>query len=314
MSEHELPSIIAGDEAIRDWELWGHMNSERRVNLDRAEVLEIPISLIEDDDLRAFTLFLVAQAHPTWWEIPSSSTLKYHPDWENVVSTVPEYSSQPMGGLMKHIFGVLVLALDGLRRHGIDPERPGTEKDRIAELRDALVFAVLLHDWAKNGDPCNREGRQPWGEHTFKYHGEVCAELLLEDQLPRFIDHCSEIADEKGLRRMVGEAAEAIRHHYGVWSQEGHKPQAITVDVNDLIEALIAATNDPAIDAIDASNAKAAAIRQFVRPRLSVLAVVLHEADYYCSRKYMAFPDPRAVKEFLYKVSPANLRRVTKTK
>lgn len=309
----ELPAILAGDEAIRDWGLWGHMTPERRANLERAQMIEIPISMIESDHLRAFALFLVAQAHPSWWEIPSSSSGKYHPNYENVVETVAEWSSLPMGGLMKHIYVVLTLALDDLRRHGIDPERPGTEADRIAELRDIVVFAAIIHDWAKNGDPNSRPGRQPWGQHTFRYHGEECAKILVEDQLPKFLELCSEVGDAAYLNKMVSEAAEAIADHYGVWSQAGRRPQAIAIDVAGIVDGIRVVDADSTGDKVEDRNAVAALLRQKVKPELSIVSVVLQEADYVSSRRYMNMPDPRAVKEFLYQVSPRRLHRTIKS-
>ena len=70
----ELPKIIATDTDIAEWEAWGKMSEQSREMLKEAECIEDLIAMIEHDDLRAFTYFMISQCHPDFWIIPSSSS------------------------------------------------------------------------------------------------------------------------------------------------------------------------------------------------------------------------------------------------
>lgn len=217
-----IPPIIAEDEDIAGWKAWSKMSEKSCQMLAEAEKIKKLIWLIEDDDLRGFTYFILSQSHPTFWEMPSSSSGKYHPEWENGKE-----------GLIRHIKAVMALALSSLRRYGYSIESPG-DADENAKTRDILAFAVLTHDWGKNGHPTNN-----WGKHTTKTHGEDAAKIIKEEMLPKFIKFFPEIKNKDELEDMVSKACFAIQHHYGVWSKDKLKPTdpELTVEAKILQEA-----------------------------------------------------------------------------
>ena len=204
---NSLPNIIQEDKDIAHWEAWNKMSDQRREMLEKTEQIKEFIWMIENDDLRAFTYFIFSQSHPSMWEIPSSSSGKYHPEWEN-----------GEGGLIRHIKAVFALCMTALRRYGYSHESPG-DANINAEMRDILAFSALLHDWGKNGDPNTN-----WGKHTTKTHGEDTAKLIKEELLPKFIKLFPEINNKEELENLVDKSCFAIQHHYGVWSKEKIKP------------------------------------------------------------------------------------------
>jgi hypothetical protein len=207
MSVKKIPTIIEEDTYIANWKAWTKM-SEQSINmLKETEQIKELIWLIEDDDLRAFTYFIFSQSHPDFWVIPSSSSGKYHPVYENGEK-----------GLLQHIRVTLALSFMAMRRYGYDAEF-GKDINEIAEMRDLLVFSVLIHDWAKNGHPI-----KDWGKYTKKNHAEECAKYIEEEFLPNFIKFFPEIKDTNKLQENMKLCANAIRYHYGVWSTKRIHP------------------------------------------------------------------------------------------
>ena len=208
MTIEELPKILREDTDIVHWAGWLHMSESSQKMLEEAEVIDDLISLIEDDDLRGFTYFLLSQSHKDFWVIPSSSSGKYHPEWEN-----------GKGGLIRHVKAVAAFGLESLRRFGYGNDFIGADPNENAEMRDMLIFAVIEHDWGKNGHP-----KTGWGKHTTKTHGEDTTKIIEEEMLPKFLKIFPEVKNPEYLTDMVYKAAFAIRHHYSIWSTEKLRP------------------------------------------------------------------------------------------
>lgn len=208
MSDNNLPRILAEDDQspIPSWSAWEKMGPERKEALDLAMAVEPLTSLIEDDDLRGFAYFILSQTHPEFWVIPASSSGKYHPVWDNV-----------KGGLIRHIKVTMGFALSAMRRYGYSPESAG-DANYNAKFRDIIAFAVIFHDWGKNGHPVKK-----WGKHTSWTHGEDTAEMIEQELLPKFIKFFPEIQNLEELKDMVKEACIAIYYHYGVWTKRADK-------------------------------------------------------------------------------------------
>ena len=255
--ENKIPFIIEEDEDISSWSAWKRMSGKSHEMLVKAEQIKEFIWMIEDDDLRAFTYFVLSQSHPDFWVIPASSSGKYHPVWEN-----------GEGGLIRHIKAGMALAMSGLRRYGYSYETVG-DANMNAKIRDIIAFSVLLHDWGKNGDP-----NKNWGKYTTKTHGEDTANLIQKDLLPKFIKFFPEIKNTEELTDMVEQGCFAIANHYGIWSKEKMKP------------------NDE---------------------KMTDVARILQEADYYSSRKFISSVDEKEIKEVLKQNSPYMIKRIQKS-
>lgn len=117
---------------------------------------DLEIQKINSDDIRRFVKKSLSKADPMFWEVPSSSTGKYHPQ-----------EDQGKGGLIRHIKKSVVVVEQFARRSQFS-ER---------EL-DMAIAAMLLHDICKNGIP--------WEENTDYTHGLIASKWLeqfgLEDR------------------------------------------------------------------------------------------------------------------------------------
>jgi len=255
MTDKNIPLIIAEDEDIAHWSAWSRMSEQSKKMLEQAEIIKKLIWLIEDDDLRAFTYFILSQSHPTFWSIPSSSSGKYHPEYEN-----------GDGGLIRHIKVVMALALNAMRRFGYSHEYQ-SDANQNAKMRDIIAFAVITHDWGKNGHPL-----KDWGKFTTKTHGEDTAKIIEEELLPKFIKFFPEIKNQEELKDMVQQACFSIQHHYGIWSKEKLRPSD---------------------------------------EKLNDIARIVHEADYYSSRKIFASIDNEEIEKTYAENSPAYVKRCT---
>jgi hypothetical protein len=101
-------------------------------HLDKGlEILQSELEQIVDAKVRAFTLHVLTNAPLYFWEVPSSSTGKYHP-----------VQSQGTGGLVRHSQMVVYFATklcDVYQVEGV--------------TKDCVLSACLLHDLLKYGLP-----------------------------------------------------------------------------------------------------------------------------------------------------------------
>lgn len=99
--------------------------------MDRSKVFERELRFIKDCKIADFVLQCLNDAPEYFFEIPASSTGKYH----------PQYALGP-GGLIRHTKAAVIISQDLLRL------------DMFASLRimnDEIVAALILHDCCKNG-------------------------------------------------------------------------------------------------------------------------------------------------------------------
>ena len=86
---------------------------------------------IENEELRNFALYSANEIPNYFWEIPASSSGKYHP-----ITDLGE------GGLVRHSLMVCKVAIDLLN---------SSTSQEIINLKDPILFACLFHDCCKNG-------------------------------------------------------------------------------------------------------------------------------------------------------------------
>ena len=129
---------------------------------EKLAVFEKELNLILNEDLRAVTeQFLVKAVPEYFWEIPASSSGKYHPSFD-----------QGEQGLIRHTKMVIEVALELLNLEEFH--------DDCRLYKDDIIVACLLHDTFKNG-------KDNFG-YTINCHADVAAaewELFTIDKLPR---------------------------------------------------------------------------------------------------------------------------------
>lgn len=100
---------------------------------DKVLMFKDEIGWIQNKDIRRFAIEMVAMLPDYFFEVPASSTGKYHPSY-----------SLGKGGLVRHTKGAVLIA-----KTLLDLEQYQSEYSE--EERDIMLTALLLHDGVKHG-------------------------------------------------------------------------------------------------------------------------------------------------------------------
>ncbi|MBF0216945.1 MAG: DUF2779 domain-containing protein [Candidatus Omnitrophica bacterium] len=182
---------------LSEYREWQSADPARKDIRDVEKIFEEELSFIHDPKIRAFALEGLKMMPDYIWEVPSSSTGKYHPQDE--IS---------FGGQVLHVRRV---ARNALRIAGAYelPQR-GT---------DIMVAAALLHDAAKYGlnddeyyNLDETDGGKPSRWEQYRKHPQLVREL---------------IGHLKSRYAFTDEVIGLIETHEGVWSSEGYKPRSL---------------------------------------------------------------------------------------
>ena len=128
------------------------------------------LAWIKNDSIREFARFCLERIPPYFYEVPSSSTGKYHSAWSN-----------GPGGLVRHTKATAYVAKELARAYDL------TEQET-----DAAITACLLHDCVKYG--------VAGGKHTTSYHDYEGAKFvhglrnLYGQEVPMLSEICAGIA------------------------------------------------------------------------------------------------------------------------
>ena len=163
--------------------------------------LEQEVNLINDVFIRNLTKECIEHAPPYFWEIPSSSTGKYHPEDE-----------RGFGGTVLHTRRDVRVAEDLCRSMNV------TGRDR-----DFVISASTMHDSCKNGYP-NNTG------HTVYGHGALWLNIVKEFMPPNEMIRCPEV---KTLAELIG-------NHMGIFDfplQVGNNALSLIVQLADYISS-----------------------------------------------------------------------------
>lgn len=142
----------------------------------------IEINYIKNERLKENLIKLVEKIPNYFFEVPASSTGKYHPSY-----------SQGKGGLLRHTKALVRFAKELLDNPLIGDKYTNDEKD-------LMIIAGILHDTAKLG--INGEAKYTLFEHPLlvgDYIRKIKEELTLTEDEINFLDH-------------------VISSHMGVWN------------------------------------------------------------------------------------------------
>ena len=124
--------------------------------MNKVEMFKKEISYIRNDNLKKDLEFLIENLPDYFFEIPASSTGKYH----------PEYTTGD-AGLVRHTKVVTRLAYELL-------ENPSIGGKYTKEERDLMIIACILHDGFKSGKEKEK--------YTRFDHPLICAEFVRENK------------------------------------------------------------------------------------------------------------------------------------
>lgn len=164
------------------------MNKKERIELFQRE-----LSYILDPNLKDFAKAIIEGADDYFFEVPASSSGKYHPDF-----------ARGRGGLVRHTKAVAYFTNELIR--------PNIEFDEITRYDgDCLIVAAIAHDIKKQGDGV--EG------HTVKEHPKLASEYI------KHVWADKEFQDviDKGTLHYI---CSVIESHMGPWQE----PQPKTLE------------------------------------------------------------------------------------
>ena len=141
------------------------------------------LKYIKDKDIRKDGIYLLNKLPDYFFEIPASSTGKYHPKF-----------SLNEGGLVRHTKALVRIMKDLFDNPSIGDQYTSLEKD-------LLILAGILHDGFKNG--------KEYSKYTVIDHPIIAAKFVLEEMPNLNIG----IKDAQFV-------SDAIKTHMGPWTKD----------------------------------------------------------------------------------------------
>jgi len=126
-------------------------------NEERLEIFKDELKLIEYESIRNFTQEILTIMPDYFFEIPASSTGKYHPKY-----------GLGTGGLVRHTRAAVKIAHE---LFNLEPFHP-LEKSII-------ISSLILHDGCKNG--------KKFANHTIHAHPIIMVEFIHEQETPKML-------------------------------------------------------------------------------------------------------------------------------
>lgn len=154
------------------------MTEESRLRCFKEE-----LAWIKDEKIRRFTERAIAELPDYFFEVPASSTGKYHPSY-----------ALGLGGLLRHTKAAVAIAKDllGLEMYGKFSD----------EVRDMILSVLILHDGMKHG--------VNGSEYTVANHPVVIADWLVDTM------KINEHFEPEFVEFYLG----AIKSHMGQWNTD----------------------------------------------------------------------------------------------
>lgn len=164
-----------------------NINNERKYTMNqKTKILtfEKELKWIQNKDIRRFAIEMISALPDYFFEVPASSTGKYHPEY-----------SLGQGGLVRHTKGAMLIA-----KSLLDLEQYKNEFSE--EEQDIILTALLLHDGMKHGV----EG----GTYTVATH---------PTEMVGFINN-NEKTYQLLSANIVGQICSCIASHMGSWNTD----------------------------------------------------------------------------------------------
>lgn len=151
--------------------------------MNKEEIFKIELSYIKSDRIRKACLEMIKLLPDYFFEIPASSTGKYHPSY-----------ALGDGGLLRHSKAAVRIGYELLQDPSIGDKYSDDEKDM-------MIMALLLHDGLKSGMPKEKYTR-------FDHPLLICDYIMdNEEILGLEVEEIEFICD-------------AIKTHMGVWTTD----------------------------------------------------------------------------------------------
>lgn len=151
--------------------------------MNHEKLFEVELSYLKSDRIRNACLAMTKLLPDYFYEVPASSTGKYHPSY-----------SLGEGGLLRHSKAAMRIGYELLQDPSIGDKYTDDEKD-------LMLMALLIHDGLKSGNPQEK--------YTRFDHPILMADYLMD---------CEE---ELGLEvEEIEFLGDVIKTHMGVWTTD----------------------------------------------------------------------------------------------
>lgn len=155
--------------------------------IDHISVFKEELNKIKNDDIRTIVRnYLEMDVPKYFWEVPASSTGKYHPSFD-----------QGLEGLVRHTSMTVAVALEMSRLYSF------SEKDM-----DIILAACIIHDTFKNGYVDNNKT-------VFSHPDIAAAEFYRSASV--YLDAHDEVSD--AAKFAISEICRAVASHMGQWGR-----------------------------------------------------------------------------------------------
>lgn len=154
--------------------------------MDKLKVFEKELSYIENENIKVFAEKCILQLPDYFFIMPASTTGKYHPSY-----------ALGEGGLVRHTKAAVMLAHDLLSNDIYE---------RIKNLHDEIIVALILHDGVKKG--FNESAEYTAAKHPI-YASNFIKSIAFEN----------DIQDE-----FVRTICKLVETHMGQWTQKVLEP------------------------------------------------------------------------------------------
>lgn len=168
------------------------------------EIFDEILATFENEDIKEYAKHVINAAPPYFYEVPASSSLKYHPSYACTTPLGLAKHTIALVRLLNHMFGVESIA-----------------KQFTSRERDLLRVSGIAHDMMKSGT------QEEYGHNKFtKFnHPLLAAEMVMK------IDGI-DVEERKFCAR-------AISSHMGAWNEDKRNPGIILPKPEDKYQIIL---------------------------------------------------------------------------
>lgn len=170
--------------------------------MDRLEIFETELEYIKNPKIREFTERVLLEVPEYFFNIPASSTGKYHSSF-----------SLGDGGLVRHTQAAVRIAVDILSLEMFNKY--------CDDEKDIIISALILHDCAKKGIPET--------EYTVTEHPLIIAEFIIGN--PKL----NSILDNETLQKLL----DCIRTHMGEFNKDYKTKKNVLPKPNSKLQNIV---------------------------------------------------------------------------
>lgn len=164
-------------------------------NMNKIAMFEKELNYIHHEWIRDLTKKVVNHIPDYFFEIPASSTGKYH----------PAYTTGD-GGLLRHVQAACKMAHDVL------------SLEHFSEFKhDAVIAALILHDSCKSGYP----NKSKFTKHEHPILAKELIETSLEVELS-YAEFDNDAEREKQIKWYISKIGALVESHMGQWNTNKH--------------------------------------------------------------------------------------------